>query len=461
MDENRRDKPRSAIGSADEEWQNALADNAMGEIKKVERLSGFGRFIVKVQNLFAHPQASRSRTGRQWRAKPMLVLAAVSLVLTLALLCVLSKPVAKTSRRFRQANSVEGASDDQPLPDTASLLSPPITESQLAGNDNRSAVASDGRTRRRKVAANSSTWAHRRMPKRQAVTRESLSSNSLRTPATVFVNDPTPAGTPRAVEMPRVLSTNTPSPGTMLPRGTEILAHTTNAISTGLESPVIAVVDQDVTLDGSAVIPQGSRAIGSTGGAVRDRVSVKFTSLVFPAGGEIEFSGLALMGDGSAGLVGKAQGSGHRVLAGMARTAAGAGALAAEFAGQTSNTLGQPFSEGDLLRNELGAEIANEGYSAANRLGQPLAMPTVSVPANQRIRIFLLAPMQFENRTLHPVNTSSDVQSPPSTSPRPTGHGEDKGQLQSAVEMRSAYIQALEAEITRLQAAISQDRQTY
>src|SRR5581483_7786934 len=220
-------------------------------------------------------------------------------------------------------------------------------------------------------------------------------TNELQTPATVFVANPV---------LNAVVTTQ---PGnaqasrgseTQLPAGTEIVAHTTNAISSGLESPVIAVVDRSVQLGDGVVIPQGARVIGYTAGAVKDRINVRFTSLLLPNNREVPISGLALMKDGSAGLVGKVQGSGHPVLAGAARVATGASALAIQLAGQGS--LNQPFSQADYLRNQLAAEVASEGSRYSNRLRQPASVPIVTVKTNQSIRIFLLNSLTVSGRTV-------------------------------------------------------------
>src|SRR5207302_9806619 len=103
---------------------------------------------------------------------------------------------------------------------------------------------------------------------------------------------------------------------------------------------------------------------------------------------EVTISGLALMKDGSAGLVGKVQGSGHPVLGTAARIGTGTAIVATEFAG--AGSLNQPFSQADYLRNQMAYEIASEGSRYSNRLQQPTSIPIVNVNTNQSIRIFLL-----------------------------------------------------------------------
>jgi len=149
------------------------------------------------------------------------------------------------------------------------------------------------------------------------------------------------------------------------------VAHTTNAISSGLESPVVAVVDRSVKFGDTVVIPVGAHVIGRTAGAAKDRVNVRFTSVVLPNDQEMAISGLALMKDGSAGLVGKIKGKRNPALAGAARVGTGAAVVATEFAGQGS--LNQPFSQSDYLRNQMAAEVASQGSQFSNRWQQQSA----------------------------------------------------------------------------------------
>src|SRR5262249_56594540 len=77
------------------------------------------------------------------------------------------------------------------------------------------------------------------------ISNPSISSNpattsELQNPATVFVA--APASNP-VVNLASAYHDQRSS-GLQLPSGSEIIAHTTNAISSGLESPVIAIVDR-------------------------------------------------------------------------------------------------------------------------------------------------------------------------------------------------------------------------
>ncbi len=425
------EKP-AAGWDADERRQQELAQAAIGRIKEAERTSGFGRFVLKVQNLFRHPKSSRRGGGAQWRATPTVLALGILLLAGFFALFLVAEPEGETARRFRPSDSLVGPEDREPL-SVASFTPPPVTESQLVGE----------------------VEAIHYQPGKKVASRRSGSSppsdydqpgKGLESAATVFL---APAAFETTSKTRRQQKASLASE-VQLPTGTEILAHTTNAISSGLESPVMAVVDQDVKLNGSVLIPQGTRAIGFTGGAVKDRVNVSFTSLVLPDGREVEFSGMALMKDGSAGLVGKTKGKGNAVLAGAGRIATGAAVLATQFAGRPPGSLQRPFSQADLLRNQLAGEIASQGTQLSNRLARPLRVPIVSVPTNRRIRIFLLAPIRLENGELGMLRASAA----PWGRLLESAEEQNGGSLESLLVTQAAYIEALEGQLSELRTAL-------
>ena len=80
---------------------------------------------------------------------------------------------------------------------------------------------------------------------------------------------------------------------------TAIFSYNTN-------TPVIAETEFDVSFLGKAMIPKGTKLIGTSAiEKTDDRVNVAFHTMVFPDGSEIKFNGLALWMDGSAGIIGK------------------------------------------------------------------------------------------------------------------------------------------------------------
>ena len=435
----------------DNERDQELTAQVLDGIHGAERLSGFGRFATKMQNLFQSAQTSQpSKSAAHLRATPIMMSAGVLLLIATGLLFLFSKPESAVPGHFRQPTGLSGADNQKRAVGSADGAAA-VNENQLVGGDTsagaeqkRAGLQSDSGSRdmaamrRLGVATgdDGSIGNQNNIPPQGA-------TNELQTPATVFT-----AGIPA---VPPTTALNIPAqPGRQsqlqLPTGTEIVAHTTNAISSGLESPVVAVVDRNVELNDSALIPQGARVIGYTAGAVKDRINVRFTSVLLPSNREITISGLALMKDGSAGLVGKVQGSGRPILSGAARIGTGAAVVATQFAGQGS--LNQPFSQADYLRNQMAAEVATQGNRLSNRFQQPMSVPIVKVGTNQPLRIFLLNALDLGSG-----RTQSSQPVPPVTFASATTDQSTPSE-QSLVSAQTAYIQALEAQLADMRAAL-------
>ncbi|MGH9644571.1 MAG: TrbI/VirB10 family protein [Terriglobales bacterium] len=438
--------PESAA-VASEPAAETLTTRALEDIRDTERLSGFGRFATKMQSVFQSSKPSRSkRQSSHLKAAPIMMSAGLLLLVATALLFLLSKPESSVHSHFRQPTGLSGT-DDRKGSSTAANSDSNVTENQLVGGEGNSDTQEAGRTKtaasvRQDSATRRFSYGDDGPANGAASTQPNVATTSeLQTPATVFVGN----SVSQSVSSPIGISSVSVHIETQLPSGTEIVAHTTNAISSGLESPVIAVVDRNIQLGNQVVIPQGSRVIGYTAGAVKDRVNVRFTSLVLPnSRREITISGLALMRDGSAGLVGKVQGSGHPILAGAGRVATGASALALQFAGQNN----QPFSQSDYLRNQLASEVASEGSRYSNRLQQSISVPIVTVNTNESIRIFLLNALSVSGGQVNPrpiqQTDSATITAEQNQTPD-----------QALAATQAAYIQALEAQLADMRTALN------
>lgn len=436
-----------AAPSVDEAPDEKLAAKALEDIRNTERLSGIGRFATKMQTFFQASEPSQARReSSHLKAAPIMMSVGLLLLLATGLLFVLSKPESAVHGHFRQPTGLSGTDDHKGASGTNTDSS--VSENQLVGSDtnsdaqavNHARVASRAQqdaTARRFSFADDGGGNNSSGSPNPAVTSE------LQNPATVFVANPVPT----AAFNPLASSGNLSQAEVQLPSGTEIVAHTTNAISSGLESPVIAVVDRNVQLGDGVVIPQGTRVIGYTAGAVKDRINVRFTSVILPNNREVTISGLALMKDGSAGLVGRVQGSGHPILAGAGRVATGASVLAIQLAGQNSSTLSQPFSQADYLRNQLASEAASEGSRYSNRLQQPTNVPIVTVNTNQSIRIFLLTSLSVSDGR---VRNSKPAQQTDAALTAEQNQSPD----QALAAAQTAYIQALEAQLADMRTAL-------
>ena len=439
---------RSSVAVADVEQpsDDELAAKALEEIHSTERLSGFGRFAMKLQNVFQASKASQSKQGlSHLKMAPIMMSAGLLLLFATALLFLLSKPESAVPSHFRQPTVLAG-SDGQKNAATAPMESP-VTEDQLAGRDVNTDAGVTGSSSKKQGIDNSSprrfTFSDNERVGANQPAQFGVQSqaSALAAPATVFVAD----SAADALLKKDIRMQSSPQPDPQLPGGTEIVAHTTNAISSGLESPVVAVVDRAVRLGDAVVIPEGAHVIGHTAGAVKDRVNVRFTSVVLPNDREMPISGLALMKDGSAGLVGKVKGTGHPFRAGAARIGTGAAVVATEFAGQSS--FNQPFSQADYLRNQMATEVASQGSQLSNRWQQPTSIPIVAVDANQPITIFLLEPLTIAGKPSLSATPASQL-APPNTTA-----GQTQPSEQDLVAAQTAYIQALEAQLAEIRYA--------
>jgi hypothetical protein len=438
---------------ADDEHSQELTARALDEIHGAERLSGFGRFAAKVQSIFQGSQASHasqaSKSAAHLRAVPVMMSAGALLLIAMGLLFLFSKPESDVPGHFRQPSGLSGA-DNQRHAVGAVEGAAPVTENQLvgdeasAGAERKTGVESGSGSRDRAAMRRLATAGDDATVNNQNSVSAQGGTNELQTPATVFT-----AGSfsVAATTMPNTTEQLGRQLPLQLPAGTEIVAHTANAISSGLESPVVAVVDRNVEMNDSVVIPQGARVIGYTAGTVKDRINIRFTSVLMPNNREITISGLALMKDGSAGLLGKAQGSGRPILSGAARVGTGAAVMATEFAGQGS--LDQPFSQADYLRNQMAAEAATEGTRLSNRFQQSMSVPIVQVGTNQPLRIFLLSALD--------LGSARNQNSQPAPSDKQTDLTTNQGtpSEQSLVSAQAAYIQALEAQLADMRAALN------
>jgi hypothetical protein len=441
-------EPQQSVAVVDVEHppDDELAAKALEEIHSTERLSGFGRFAMKLQSFFQASKASQSKQGlSHLKMAPIMMSAGLLLLFATGLLFLLSKPESAVPSHFRQPTVLAG-SDGQKNAATAPTESP-VTEDQLAGRDVNTDAGVTRSSSKKQGIENSPprrftfSDSEREDANQPAQPGAQSRGSALAAPATVFVAD----SAADALLKKDMRMQSSPQQDPQLPGGTEIVAHTTNAISSGLESPVVAVVDRAVRLGDAVVIPEGAHIIGRTAGTVKDRVNVRFTSVVLSNDREMPISGLALMKDGSAGLVGKVKGTGHPFRAGAARIGTGAAVVATEFAGQGS--LNQPFSQADYLRNQMAAEVASQGSQLSNRWQQPTSVPIVAVDANQPITIFLLEPLTIMGKPSLSATPASQL-TPPNTTA-----GQTQPSEQDVVAAQTAYIQALEAQLAEMRSA--------
>src|SRR5207249_4050762 len=187
-------EPQKKVALADVEQprDDELTAKALEEIHSTERLSGFGRFAIKLQNFFQASKASQSKQGlSHLKMAPIMMSAGLLLLLATGLLFLMSKPESAVPSHFRQP-AVLGGSDRQKTAATTPTESP-VSEDQLAGRDASADAGLTSSTSKKQGIE--STSPHRfsfadseradANPPAQPGTQSRLSA--LGTPATVFV----------------------------------------------------------------------------------------------------------------------------------------------------------------------------------------------------------------------------------------------------------------------------------
>lgn len=162
--------------------------------------------------------------------------------------------------------------------------------------------------------------------------------------------------------------------------------------STDSNSPVQAVVLEDVLSPLQAlVIPKGTRAIGSGQlDPTRERLQVRFHTLVFPEGEQFSISGLAAMLDGSSGLAGDfSSGTFRRHASQLVGTFVGGLAQGLKDR-SAAGSLGLPMEQGSVKNGLLnGVTQSAESYAKteAEQMGKGGA--SIRVAAGTRFVLFL------------------------------------------------------------------------
>jgi hypothetical protein len=99
----------------------------------------------------------------------------------------------------------------------------------------------------------------------------------------------------------------------------------------------------------------------------------------------------------------------------------------------------------------MAAEVAVQGNRLSNRLQQPMSVPIVNVATNQPLRIFLLNAVDLgglggrHNQGMQPAAPFIPNAGPDQSTPSD----------QSLVAAQTAYIQALEAQLADMRAALN------
>jgi type IV secretory pathway VirB10-like protein len=175
----------------------------------------------------------------------------------------------------------------------------------------------------------------------------------------------------------------------LLPPGSRLIARLESAVSSALQTPVVASVEYNYEKNGVILVPAGTRLIGQLQQALANGlVGISFHSLQLPDGRTEQIQAVA-MDLKSEPLKGNVAGTnkGRRLLT---RTLSGLGTIAAYAVGG-SGGLGQPVTGGTLLRDRIAGNVATAGDQELTNaaLAQNVV---VTVPAQTRIYVVFQKP---------------------------------------------------------------------
>jgi hypothetical protein len=228
--------------------------------------------------------------------------------------------------------------------------------------------------------------------------------------------------------------TNPPALGLYAPAGRLIRAVTVNALnSASIETPIIALVTDDLWHDGELIIPAGTELHGrATADRTRDRiVSVGPWTIVWQTGEELTVQGIALDREDLMTRVGALDGDGVAGLKGQvirSQSVEEIKLFAAAFLSGAASGLQQRQST--LLGTEIVGSARNAGLSGASEVLDTYARQIaesirrdgvfVAVPAGHPMYLYVIHTLDLggarignlRGATLSPSSTQSDPHSP-------------------------------------------------
>jgi len=178
---------------------------------------------------------------------------------------------------------------------------------------------------------------------------------------------------------------------TVLPAGTRLVARLQTPVSSAVKAPVVAAIEYNYERDGEIVIPAGSKAFGElTQFNEQGYVGLQFHSIQLPdeTTQKIEGHAVGLQYQPLRGEV-TGRNTGKRFLV---RSLTGVGTILAATVGvQTGTGVTDAFSNNVLLREQVANNVANAGQQQLNELAYRQNI-VVTVPGNTRFYIVLAKP---------------------------------------------------------------------
>ncbi|MEQ1664559.1 MAG: TrbI/VirB10 family protein [Bdellovibrionales bacterium] len=177
----------------------------------------------------------------------------------------------------------------------------------------------------------------------------------------------------------------------VIPSGSRVMVVLDGNLNSELtQSPVVSILKNGFSFQGRTLLPAGSKILGRVGpGQDSDRISVNFDQVVFPNGHQMAITGVAMMPDGSPGVVGEFHsGRGYKI-AGALGSSFLAGAAAALQTNQV-NMLGLEAPKGST-RNAILNGVAQSALEQGRRFGEEAQNQQgyVIVPTGTSFQIYI------------------------------------------------------------------------
>ncbi len=182
--------------------------------------------------------------------------------------------------------------------------------------------------------------------------------------------------------------------GSRLPMGFGIPIKLVNAVhSSDSASPVIGEVRDDVfSVDGETlVIPASTRVLGSAAFNAQDRrLQMRFHTFVYPDGNQVSLQGLAMMIDGTAGLIGDYHSNATKRQVGKFLGTFVGGFAEGMKEKTASGTSGTPYEVGSLKNGVLNG-VARSAEDQTKTISEDLSesKPYMTLTAGQNFVLYL------------------------------------------------------------------------
>jgi len=362
--------------------------------------------------------AARTNVKRQQlkedRTKSFLLLAGLTVVLSLAFFAMFSTPHSKKNIASADHPNL-GRARSAENPDTSHSVTPLLSADTRRPDDNPGSLSPDdirNTAKQRTLAQASPSFGTPPEPPPEALRTEpkDYALNRIQFPAETPEQTPPPpvpsSDKPTKASLVFVSATSgtrgsAPAGSNvqpamaernwefmLLPAGTRLVARLQTPVSSAVKTPVVAAIEYNYERDGEIVIPAGSRAFGELS-QVNEQgyVGIQFHSIQLPdeTTQKIEGHAVGLQYQPLRGDV-TGRNTGKRFLV---RSLAGVGTILAATVGvQTGTGITESFSNNVLLREQVANNVANAGQQQLNDQAYRQNI-VVTVPGNTRFYIVL------------------------------------------------------------------------